>query len=215
MSQRVSKPSPELMGEGLSQRSAAGGGRHWYRITGLPGWQRARLRIPAFGDAHCTDHRKSEPPEIESCKSRMKIAIPTEDGHLHGHFGGCRQFALVEVNPETRETLRMEIIPAPEHQPGLFPRWLGRQGVEVVIMGGVGRRALANFAQQGVSVRAGLPGEPVEAQVTAFLEGRLTETPEDCGHHHHHDHDHDHDHHHQHHHPQQDKDRGSNASRVD
>lgn len=103
----------------------------------------------------------------------MKIALPTEDGHLHEHFGGCRHFALMEVNAETKETLRTEMVSAPEHQPGLFPRWLRAQGVEVVIVGGVGRRALANFAQHGVSVRAGLAGESVEAQVTAFLEGRL------------------------------------------
>ncbi|MCB1125298.1 MAG: NifB/NifX family molybdenum-iron cluster-binding protein [Verrucomicrobiae bacterium] len=128
----------------------------------------------------------------------MKIAIPTEDGHLHGHFGGCRQFTLIDVDPGSRKTLRTETVPAPEHQPGLFPRWLRAQGVDLVIVGGVGHRALANFVHHGVSVRAGLPGGSIEAQVAAFLEGRLTQSPEDCGHHHHHHHHHDHHHHHGH-----------------
>ena len=49
----------------------------------------------------------------------MKIAIPIENGRLHGHFGGCRQFALVEVDPEQRLSLRTEIVAAPEHQPAV------------------------------------------------------------------------------------------------
>jgi len=125
----------------------------------------------------------------------MKVAIPHENGRLHGHFGGCREFALVEVDPETKVTLRTDIVPAPEHQPGLFPRWLREQGVEVVIAGGIGRRALALFAQQGIAVRAGTPETGVVELVTAYLNGRLTATPDGCGHHG------EHDHHHHHHHP--------------
>ena len=52
----------------------------------------------------------------------MKIAIPIENGHLNSHFGGSRQFAIVEVDPNTKATLRSETLPAPEHQPGVFPR---------------------------------------------------------------------------------------------
>jgi hypothetical protein len=29
------------------------GKRHWFQITGLPGWKRAQLGIPAFGKANC------------------------------------------------------------------------------------------------------------------------------------------------------------------
>lgn len=137
----------------------------------------------------------------------MKIAIPIENGRLHGHFGGCREFALVEVEPGQKSILRTEVVPAPEHQPGLFPRWLREQGVEVVIAGGIGRRALANFAHHGITVRAGVADLKVEELVAAYLEGRLTSAPEGCehhGHHHHHHHDHGHEHdphpHHHHHH---------------
>jgi hypothetical protein len=67
----------------------------------------------------------------------MKIAIPHENGHLHGHFGGSCEFALVQVDPEKKVSLRTEVLPAPEHQPGAFPRWLREQGVTVVIVGGI------------------------------------------------------------------------------
>lgn len=129
----------------------------------------------------------------------MKIAIPHENGRLHGHFGGCREFALVEVDPHNKVTLRTDIVPAPEHQPGLFPRWLRELGVEVVIAGGIGHRALANFAHHGISVRAGLPEAALTELVTAYLDGRLTDTPAGCEHHGGHDHGHGHGHDHHHH----------------
>jgi predicted Fe-Mo cluster-binding NifX family protein len=118
----------------------------------------------------------------------MKIAIPVENGRLNSHFGGSRHFALIEVYPKAKTTLRSETVPAPEHQPGVFPRWLGGQGVQLVIAGGIGHRALTLFAQQGVSVVAGPPGETVEKIIEAFLNGQLTATPEGCQHHDHHPH---------------------------
>ncbi len=121
----------------------------------------------------------------------MKIAIPYENGCLSGHFGGCREFALVEVDAERKLTLHTEIVSAPEHQPGLFPRWLRELGVQVVIAGGIGRRALAQFAHHGIVVRAGLANATVPALVAAYLEGRLTLPPEGCEHH---EHPHDHEH---------------------
>lgn len=128
----------------------------------------------------------------------MKIAIPHENGRLHGHFGGCREFAVIEVDNHTKTTLSQQVIPAPEHKPGAFPRWLQRQGVKTIIVGGIGRRALDIFAQQGIEVRAGQPGAAIEALVAQYLGGALTGTPEGCaGHGHHHDHGHGHRHGHE------------------
>lgn len=126
----------------------------------------------------------------------MKIAIPVENGRLHYHFGGCREFALVDVDAQNKSALHTEIVSAPEHQPGLFPRWLREQGVRAVIAGGIGHRALANFAHHGITVVAGPPNSEVEPLVTAYLSGQLTVPPEGCEHHeHHHDHG-PHGHHH-------------------
>ena len=125
-----------------------------------------------------------------------EIAIPHDNGRLHGHFGGCREFALIQLDPKKRLTLHTDIAPAPEHQPGAFPRWLREQGVEVVIAGGIGRRALVNFAQHGITVRAGPPKTAIELLVSAYLCGQLTEAPDGCEHH-----GHLHTHKHGHHHP--------------
>ena len=120
----------------------------------------------------------------------MKIAIPVDNGRLNSHFGGSRHFAVIEVDPKNKTTLRSETLPAPEHQPGAFPRWLQSQGVELVIAGGIGHRALTLFAQQGINVVAGLADEPVDALVEAYLNGQLTGKPAGCAHHgrDHHDH---------------------------
>jgi predicted Fe-Mo cluster-binding NifX family protein len=127
--------------------------------------------------------------------STVRLAIPVADGRLHGHFGGCREFALVEADPVARTVLNTKVVPAPQHQPGLFPLWLREQGVTVVIAGGIGRRALKAFGDYGITVRAGPPDTPVATLAEAFLNGQLTEAPNGCEHHGHH-HEHDHEHHH-------------------
>jgi predicted Fe-Mo cluster-binding NifX family protein len=126
--------------------------------------------------------------------SNMTIALPTANGRLHEHFGGSREFTFVQTDPGQRRILNQRAVVPPPHAPGVFPRWVREQGAEVVIAGGIGPRALAIFAQQGITVRAGRPSAPVEELVAAYLEGRLTATPDGCGHHDHDgDHRHDHD----------------------
>jgi predicted Fe-Mo cluster-binding NifX family protein len=131
----------------------------------------------------------------------MKIAIPVQDGRLHDHFGGCRHFAVVEIDSEKKRSIATNILPTPEHQPGAFPRWLRNLGVDTVIAGGIGRRALAIFDQHGIQVRAGSSGATVEELVAAYLGGQLQTAPDGCEHHDHdHDHGHEHGHEHGHHH---------------
>jgi predicted Fe-Mo cluster-binding NifX family protein len=114
----------------------------------------------------------------------VTIAIPVNEGRLHQHFGGSTQFALVEADPAQRKTLGIRTVTAPPHAPGLFPRWLGKLGANVVIAGSIGRRALALFAQQGITVRAGIARATVEELANAWLNGQLVAEPQGCTHHH-------------------------------
>lgn len=129
----------------------------------------------------------------------IRIAIPTEAGRLHGHFGGAKEFTLVDAGGELGVVTHREVVTAPPHAPGLFPRWLREQGVQVVLAGGIGHRALHLFASHGITVRAAQPGTIVEVATAAFLTGLLTQAPEGCAHH---DHDEHHHHHHGHDHHQ-------------
>jgi predicted Fe-Mo cluster-binding NifX family protein len=130
----------------------------------------------------------------------ITIAIPTTEGRLHGHFGGCREFTFVQADPEQKKISNIRTVTPPEHVPGLFPRWVHEQGASVAIVGGIGQRAIALFAQQGIAVRVGEPGAPMESVVTAYLKGQLMNEPAGCTHHHHddgggHHHHHDEQHH--------------------
>lgn len=129
----------------------------------------------------------------------VRIAIPVTNGRLHSHFGGCGEFALVDADAETRAVIATQTLPAPPHAPGVFPRWLREQGAKVVIVGGIGQRALDNFALHGITVRSGQPESTVETIAADFLAGRLSAVPVGCTHHgdngdHHHHHGHDHAH---------------------
>ena len=113
----------------------------------------------------------------------ITIAIPASNGRLFGHFGGCSQFAFVTADPEQRRILGIRTAEAPPHQPGLFPLWLREQGTTVVIVGGIGQRAIALLAQYGIPVRAGEPGAEIEKLAAAYLGGQLSAEPEGCSHH--------------------------------
>ena len=113
----------------------------------------------------------------------MKIAIPADNGRLHGHFGGAREFALVEIDDDKKLVVSTQILAAPAHKPGLFPLWLRELGVRTVVAGGIGRPALAHFSRYGISVRAGAPGAPLESVVADCLSGKLTGPPQGCDNH--------------------------------
>jgi predicted Fe-Mo cluster-binding NifX family protein len=112
----------------------------------------------------------------------MRIAIPVADGKLSAHFGHCERFALLDVDPEKRAVLKKEEVPAPEHQPGLLPRWLAERGATVIIAGGIGGRAQGLFAEQGIRVVVGAPADAPEELVTAYLAGTLKTGDNVCDH---------------------------------
>jgi predicted Fe-Mo cluster-binding NifX family protein len=112
----------------------------------------------------------------------MKIAIPVTGDSLNPHFGHCEKFALVDVDPKTREVLATTETPAPEHQPGLLPVWLKERGVTVVIAGGMGARALSLFQEASIEVITGAPTESVSTLVRKYLDGSLVSVEHLCEH---------------------------------
>jgi predicted Fe-Mo cluster-binding NifX family protein len=112
----------------------------------------------------------------------MKIAIPVAGDTLNPHFGHCEKFAFVEVDSKTREVIATTEIAAPEHQPGLLPRWLKERGVTVVIAGGMGARALALFQEASIEVITGAPAESVATLVGKYLDGSLVSVEHLCEH---------------------------------
>ena len=110
----------------------------------------------------------------------MKIAIPIVNGVLSAHFGHCESFAMVDVVPDTGEITLYEEVDAPQHQPGLFPRWLGSLGAEVIIAGGMGQRAKVLFDQNGISVVTGAETLPPKQIIADYVGGKLSTAPNPC-----------------------------------
>ena len=112
----------------------------------------------------------------------MRIAIPVVQGKLSPHFGHCEAFELVDVDTDARLVLRRQTVPAPDHQPGLLPRWLADQGANMIIAGGMGSRAQSLFAQQNIEVIVGAPSEEPAGIVEQYLAGTLATGGNVCDH---------------------------------
>lgn len=112
----------------------------------------------------------------------MIIAIPVENGKLCLHFGHCPSFALMQIAPDEKTIVARRDIDAPPHEPGLLPNWLFDRGVNLILCGGMGPRALEMFAQKGIEVITGAPVLMPEELVTAYFSGTLKTSPNSCNH---------------------------------
>lgn len=110
----------------------------------------------------------------------MRIAISAETNNglesvVSHHFGRCPYFVLVDVEKE--EVKRVEVIDNPHfqgHQPGMVPGFINDQKADVMLSGGMGRRAIAFFEEYGIGASTGASGT-AEAAVKAYLSGGLRE----------------------------------------
>lgn len=112
----------------------------------------------------------------------MRIAIPVTNGRLSMHFGHCEEFAIMDVDTQSKAVVSTELVRAPEHQPGLFPRWLAGKRVNTVITGGMGGRAQSLFAAENIEVVVGAPAEEPEALALAYLNGTIETGSNVCDH---------------------------------
>ena len=108
------------------------------------------------------------------------IVIPVTDGVLSGHFGHCEEFYFAEI--ADGKIIKEYKITPPEHEPGLYPKWVKEQGGTLVIAGGMGKKACALFAENGVEIITGaVPYEPRQV-VENYLANKLEVTQNSCDH---------------------------------
>jgi predicted Fe-Mo cluster-binding NifX family protein len=100
----------------------------------------------------------------------MKAAISTDGEYVSAHFGRCPSFTIVEI--ENGKVISAEEIPNPGHSTGFLPQFLHENGVECIIAGGMGRRAIDLFEQYRIRPILGLSGK-VEDVIGQFLSGTL------------------------------------------
>lgn len=115
-------------------------------------------------------------------ESTMRIAIPITDGKLSAHFGHCEEFALVEMNEQTKEVSSIVKLQPPAHEPGVLPKWLSEQKTDVIIAGGMGQRAQQLFASNNIKVVVGASDQSAEELASAYLNNKLETGNNICDH---------------------------------
>ena len=108
------------------------------------------------------------------------FAIPVTNGILDLHFGHCKDFALITV--EDNKVVNEEMVQAPPHEPGKLPLWIKEQGVNKVITGGIGHKAIELFNANSIEVINGAPSLSAITLVTRHLNNTLEIDENLCDH---------------------------------
>jgi len=112
----------------------------------------------------------------------MRIAIPLAQEKLSLHFGHCEKFAIFDVDFDEKKIVNSELYSTPPHEPGARPKWLSEKQVNLIITGGMGRRAQMLFQQYGMKVVVGAPVDTPQKVVEAYLNGTLQTGANICDH---------------------------------
>lgn len=110
----------------------------------------------------------------------MKFSIPMLNGQITAHFGHCEKFAIVET--KDNQIISEKMITPPVHQPGVYPKFLADQGVEVIIAGGMGQQAQNLFAQNNIEVFMGVASGTAKELVENYLNNQLKTGDNLCTH---------------------------------
>lgn len=108
----------------------------------------------------------------------MRVAISADDSNgldsvVSPHFGRCPYYVLVDL--DGREVSRVSAVENPyygHHQPGQVPGFIQSQGGDVMLAGGMGRRAIGFFQQYGIQAVTGASGT-VRHALEQYLGGVL------------------------------------------
>lgn len=106
---------------------------------------------------------------------QLRIALPMQGGSFSEHFGGASHFRLIDADRGSRSIISQADVQAPEHVPGAFPSWLAKQGVQAVIVGSIGQRAVQLFTENSIQVFTAQGGASPEELVAQQLEGILAQ----------------------------------------
>ena len=108
---------------------------------------------------------------------RVAISIDTNDGLdsiVAHHFGRCPFFAFVDV--EGNEAKAVEVVENPHyahHQPGMVPGFIHEHNANVMLSGGMGRKAIDFFQQYGIETATGATGT-VRNALEKYMNGELS-----------------------------------------
>jgi predicted Fe-Mo cluster-binding NifX family protein len=108
----------------------------------------------------------------------MRVAVSADDSKgldsvVSPHFGRCPYYVLVDL--EGGEVTEVSAVENPyygQHQPGQVPGFINSQGAQVMLAGGMGRRAISFFQEYGIQAATGASGT-VRHALEQYLGGAL------------------------------------------
>lgn len=117
----------------------------------------------------------------------MKIAVTYENGSVFQHFGHTSQFKFYEI--EDNKIVSSEIVSTNGSGHGALSAFLGENGINKLICGGIGNGAKVALAEKNIEIFGGVTGN-ADQNVKDFLAGKLKYDPNKvCNHHHDEGHD--------------------------
>lgn len=100
----------------------------------------------------------------------MKVAVTYDRGQVGQHFGHTEQFKVYEV--EDNRIVSSSLIGTGDAGHCALGGFLGQQGVEVLICGGIGQGAVHALEAAGIALYGGTRGD-VDEVVSAYLQGMI------------------------------------------
>jgi len=101
----------------------------------------------------------------------MRIALPVADGKFSTHYGRAQALSLHDIDLATGTILDAGLKAFPEEGTCSAAPWVAAQGVEILLVGGLGAGAAKGLGNAGVKVFAGIEEASPTKIVEMFLAG--------------------------------------------
>lgn len=100
----------------------------------------------------------------------MRVAISTGGNYVAEHFGRCPSYTIIDI--EDNKVVNAQVVNNPGHMPGAIPQMMHKLGVDIMIAGGMGPRAINFFQEYGIETIVGVQGD-IDDVIEKLLDGTL------------------------------------------
>lgn len=114
-----------------------------------------------------------------------RIAIPSNGEELDAHFGRAQAFTVFEIDGS--QARKVEVLSAVglEHQHEGLASMFKRNGIEVLVCGGIGGGMIESLNFAGMDLVTGASGRTIDV-AQSYASGTMVSTGSVCQEHHHH-----------------------------
>ncbi len=107
------------------------------------------------------------------------VAVACDGEKVSLHFGRCEGYIFFKI--ENGEITEKKFVQNPGHQPGFLPEFLKENGVNTLIAGGAGPKAVQLLESYGIKCILGITGN-IEEVIGQYLKGELKPGESSCYH---------------------------------